>query len=105
VLLLIGENMVDEIFNHVGTYECEVLGGIPQEKVPALKSLAYHNDCDVLRLEPMPESNGYQWRMEVLAPNTYVGSRVRNIALQSEYASYARLVDPRADERLRQYII
>jgi hypothetical protein len=97
--------MVDEFYpNHVGTYECEVLGGIPTDKVPAMKSLAYHNNCDVLRLELMPESNGYQWRMEVVAPNNYVGARLRDIAIKSEYASYANLVDPRAEEKINQYI-
>jgi hypothetical protein len=98
--------MNDEIYpNYVGTYECEVFGGIPTNKVPSMKSLIYHNGCDVLRLEPMPESNGYQWRMEVLAPNNYVGSKLRDIAVQSEYASYANLVDPRAEEKIKQYIV
>jgi len=107
VLLLIGEDMTEDMFYqpHVETYECEVFGGINTNNVPMVKSIVYHSDCDVLNLNPMPESNGYSWRMEVVSHNPYVLKRVGETVLNSDLAEYARIVDPRAEEKIKQYIV
>jgi hypothetical protein len=98
--------MVDrDELNNIGTYELDMLVGIPKEKVPAAKTLAYFNNCKIFELEPTPESNGYEWRMKFLAPNSYKGLQMRKIATENGYASYAYEIDYRAREKIKDYIM
>ncbi|MEM5778229.1 MAG: hypothetical protein QXD43_02405 [Candidatus Aenigmatarchaeota archaeon] len=96
--------MNDFYSNYLGTYVCEVLSGIPRDKVEVMKSLVYYNGCDLLKVEPMV-GNDYQLKMEVIAPNQYIGEKIKDVALNLEYAKYAYLINPRKEEKLKQYIV
>jgi hypothetical protein len=98
--------MVDhDELNNIGTYELDMLVGIPKEKVPAVKTLACFNRCRIFELEPTPESNGYEWRMKFLAPDNYTGLQMRKKAVQDGYASFAYEIDYRAEEKIKDYIM
>jgi len=80
-----------------------VLKGISEEKIPNVQSFIYHNGGHNIRLESMPESNGYQWKMEFMAPK-YVGEQIVEKAVEIGYASNGCEIDPREEEIIRKKV-
>ena len=105
--------MINEYENYVTNlgipHTCSILTGIPKDKISGVKSIAYHNGADILSLESVPESNGYEWRMKFLTDN-YKGKRIIELATENGYASYGyelnlnENLDEKLDQKLRDYI-